>query len=571
MLGSKRARRVAISSTVGGPAAAVEGQSLRLRRVGPTAVVYIENVLVPGRRRPQRIASFMIEPLAAADEAPRSLRDRLGARKGMVAVAVAVAAVLATLHYFKLPAVYESSARLLVRRPVADALANPLRPDAPGGAELVMSLLTDAKSIEAAVRTKELTRLPSLRGQSEPAAMVKFSLAARPLDSAPEIVVATCRGAVAPDCRKILEAVLASRPEFVAEPGAATRQEIAALLTEVERSLRDVQRAEAKLREVAAAAPEGWVGPQSAEHRRQVVEAMEESLADAQRRRADAQARKEAIEAALTEGDRARAMELVRELSAQAAAEPPAAPPARDKDPAATALPGSLESLLAEESKLLVSYGENHPKVREIRARIDAVRRVGSAETIETRLMAEEKVLLETLGPDHPKVQAVRAQLEALRGGKTEVVDGLVRRRPALPAPQAGDPVAAAIEQLIVDVRAQSNRAEELQTRLVQERIEAEKFADYAFQLQQQTEAVSQHRRASDEAVDRLSKAVGQAYVRGTEIVVLAPPATAVMVEPKFSRILAGWLVVGLVAGVGLALWAESAGRIEPQKALASR
>ncbi|MBL9093640.1 MAG: hypothetical protein JNL96_20655 [Planctomycetaceae bacterium] len=321
---------------------------------------------------------------------------------GFIIVGVLIGTGFAYLRQIKEGTRYESIAVIGV------GLEQASMTETPADVAPVDDLLRDQLVLEKAITSAGLATTRTLRDAAEPIAELRRILETERVDRAGQVLKVTC-AAVRPDeAPQILAAVLKQARSFWGDE----QQGDAASPTELLKQAKDdllasATRLDQSITKRAADAPAGWIDHEAFLEKQKRLRELERRLEETQASLGQIRSRLMAAEAAEKSNDPEAVVALMS----------PASPPASRE--AALLRPSggpALIDLLAEEATLLESYGVNHPKVKAVRARIEALQVEAGGETQVSKLKAEEALLLETYGVEHPKVRAVRAKLAALSG-----------------------------------------------------------------------------------------------------------------------------------------------------------
>lgn len=288
-------------------------------------------------------------------------------RKWLIAFAMVVALALGYLHFLKQPAVYQSSAKMLI---VKQRGSVPI-----SGVTLQASydsthetLLRSPVIISKAVEKHDLGSLPSMRGSGNPVSRVIGGLGVSgTVSGTGDIIQFTFSSGSREDCPKVLEAVIDAYRDFLGETYENVNEETIELIGQakdvLDRQIGETQREYQKFREDAPLLYLGGEGQNVHESRLSQIEGMRSGLVVENWR---TQAKIEAIEAALKRGGDREALNLmighIREAAGAAGGG------------GGTSIDDQMWPMLMEEQLLLDDYGPDHPKVKSLRRRMELTR-----------------------------------------------------------------------------------------------------------------------------------------------------------------------------------------------------
>lgn len=225
-----------------------------------------------------------------------------------------------------------------------------------------------------AVRNHKLdSRCPSLAGQENPAASIAAGLtvskgSGRDNKDA-NVLALTYAGLNSEDCREILTAVIATYQEYLGETYQSVSQETVQLITQAKDDLHgQIRIQDKKYKEFRAKSPLMWQGQEGTNIYAVRLESIETSRARAVVQRVEALARREAIVNALNAGKSRQALVLMTRRLAKTSQEAGAL--ADEKHD----WQNQLLPLHIEEESLLSLYGPDHPRIREVRLKIERLK-----------------------------------------------------------------------------------------------------------------------------------------------------------------------------------------------------
>jgi succinoglycan biosynthesis transport protein ExoP len=287
-------------------------------------------------------------------------------RKPLVALGVLAGVAVAAIFASQKAPIYQSTAQVLVVKKHADA-ALPM----PGGGNPSVGYYDDYVSthlalirsqvvIDKAVKKRDLGSLPSLSGRGNPTPAIIAALAAArdtKESGATNIVNLSYRGPVAEDCRVILNAVVESYKDFLDETYRNVSDDTLGLINKardlLEKDLVEKEKKFAEFREKAVLAVPAKEGPVAAPTRLGEQEVKRLLI-----KKADIDERLKALAEAKTQEE---ARELVQALTT----------PAAEKAVAQDGFDHELTLLELEKRVLRQQYGEDHPRLLELREKIE--------------------------------------------------------------------------------------------------------------------------------------------------------------------------------------------------------
>jgi len=340
-------------------------------------------------------------------------------RKFLVVAFIGIGLALGHLHFTRQPPVYASFAKVMVLRP--QAVLPDQENDRPGKKTNTVDLLenhqyllTQPKILKGAVdpppasdnpseedkklaKEASLSKLASLAASSNPAATIAAGLRVARSDVSEDVLEISFIGPNAGDCKKILDAVLASYKRWLESTQAGNRKELATLLTsakaDLDRRLAENRREYDTFRDGASLIFRDNKGVNYYEDRLQKVE-NERHLKMLELQQMEAQ--RDAMKEALSRGASKEALLLMVNMlkaSGDEKTDPAASLQAR-MDP----FMKEITPLLVERDTLLETVGEGHPQIRKLDKRIESLR----------GLLREES------GSQGPKLDLLSIHLESL-------------------------------------------------------------------------------------------------------------------------------------------------------------
>jgi capsular exopolysaccharide synthesis family protein len=426
-------------------------------------------------------------------------------RKSLVLLAGVVGLVAASIYYAQRPPVYQSKAQVLVIKKRTDPL------QMANGEQRVtvvedyvatqLIVICSPMIVERAVDKGRLRDLPSMAGVGDPVPVIVASLTALrdPKENSSNIINLTYKGPVAEDCGKILQAIIDAYQGFLTDTTRLVGQDTLNLISEARKQLEKDFKEKSKeymaFREKVPvlAAPVAKDGTPVSQARLADLEARRLALLI---RASELEERRDTIEGARADG---MARELVQAMTAE---RPANAPP----DVEAQLLP-----LRLQEQALLEDFGEEHPKVVDVRKKIRMTRE-----------------LLTRGGPQAAAAAAdpVEAYLKAL-DAELEVVKVATRALAELTAKE---------EQATRVLRSYEDQDDQFRTDIAQTRL------------------------LMNETMNRLKALSIAPDGSGVfSVHTLSHPGMGVRTGTGLGLVLVAGLALGLLLGVGLAYLADSA------------
>jgi len=409
-------------------------------------------------------------------------------------------------------------------------------------------LLRSKFMAEEAVNKHGLSALTCFRDAADPVAALQAELEMRPLDPAALTVEMRFVASRPDDAERVLKALLAASRTILGEAVGKSGEEQSALIRKARDELLELaQEKEKALAAFRASLPKEWPGRTELAERRTRLAQLELERDELLRTLVPLRSRLAAADDASAAGDQATLSKLMR----------PAAPAAAAVAVAPTRTGAALIDLLAEEATLLKTYGERHPKVREIRARIDALQPEFGGETPLSKLRAQERILLESFGPDHPKVREVRAKIGELDGPATKSSSRPTSGDIDPPPSDAGrESSSDFIASLRSELAVRDREARELEKLIAERRQDIHRWGESESGEENLSRDVDRTRRLYETVLEQLKVSTKPPTSRSAGIVVLSQPKAGVPVHRNpLSALLIGG---GCGAFVGLLLkWAQ--------------
>lgn len=456
---------------------------------------------------------------------------------GVVFVVMLIGMALAYLQFAKQAAEYESTALIAMRMPEGGKDGAAAKPNAATPTSEVRwydELLRSPLMVEQSITENKLTSLACLRDAPEPVDALLSRFAVRPLDPAGLTVEIGFVATRPDDAQQVLKALIKTYGTILGDAsGSMPEATLASLRQARDDLLEQLNRKDKALAEFRASMPKDWPGRNVVAERRTRLDQLELRADDLAQTIMQLRNRLAAAKSAKADGDQVALTQLMR----------PETPPATTtNDPAVAQVKptgAQLFDLLAEEAELLEKFGERHPKVRSIRARIEALKPEAGGETPLSKLQAEERILLESYGPDHPKVRETRAKIAALMGP-----DAAAGEEPAIPAKKSPSPAAAAtvaaagqdaaskyIQALADELKAREEEAKLLAESLVERREALRKWSEWDLGDDNLSQDVERTRRLFDTVAKRLEDSAKPRATQEAGFVVLSAPQPGQLVR----------------------------------------
>ncbi|MCC6421763.1 MAG: polysaccharide biosynthesis tyrosine autokinase [Gemmataceae bacterium] len=385
-------------------------------------------------------------PDPAPSSPSRGLLQIAWERRWAVALGLLCGAAAGAAYYLLTPPVYTSSAQLLVVRKAPETVTG--GDGRSGAAEDYVSthqaILKSPLVIDRAIKLGGLVSLPSLAHARDATEAVLQRLtivrARDPAGASNNILTLTFRGAGPDECHRVLDALIRSYRQVVAETYGNVSEDTVTLIARARDDLhKELARKEAAYRAFRRTAPLIWKGKDGINPRQERLEKIEAERTVLVLRQAAVKGKLVALEKAIAANhSRDVLLGLAAEIAGKASAERAATVPS-------AAVRDQLFALLAQEAKLLERLGPNHPEVKSVREQIATARAFlarPSAVWGEPRDAAERpfdpvQLALQSLRQELEQIEASarllasvhdREQQEARRLGGDEVQDELFRK-----------------------------------------------------------------------------------------------------------------------------------------------
>jgi capsular exopolysaccharide synthesis family protein len=463
--------------------------------------------------------------LEAHDPAPpagsRNLLQVFWQRKSLLILGAVVGGVAGALVYTQYAPVYQSSAQVLVVKKRSDPL-----PVAGGDPRVAfmedyvathLILIRSPLIVERAVQKRDLRSLKSFARSGDPSGAILASLVVgreKDANAAPNnIINLSYRGPVAEDCGTVLSAVVDSYKDFLDETYRNVSDDTLELITRgrdvLQKELSEKEQAYGEFRKKS---PLLWKGKDGINVEQERVAGIEEQRSKLMIRQAELAERLKTVEKAIAD-KRPRGELLALAL-----------PPEPPEGKSATLTPEqtieqALVPLLLQEQQLLQDFGEDHPDVRSVRKRIALLRKI-----------------------------ARTGKLPGERGADGPDDDNL---------PPIVDPVDRYVNTLRRDLRESQATLESLTRLLDDEQKRARDLVTYETQDEAYRNEIERSQEMYKGIIKRLQEINLVRDAGGFDARPLSKPGPGFKVAPSLTYILLSGLVLGLVAGGGLAYLAE--------------
>jgi polysaccharide biosynthesis transport protein len=441
----------------------------------------------------------------------RGLVQIVWQRKALVVLAALVGLGVGTLLYAQRAPVYQSSAQVLVVQKSRSPLPvgnDPRRTYIEDHLSTHLILLKSPLIVEGAVKKRELGSLKSFEGGGDPAGAILGSLVVSRDQSSgtngpSNILNLSYRGPVAEDSGKVLSAIIESYQDFLDLSYRSVSDQTLQMITKARDLLqKDLDEAEARYRKFIEASPLVWKGKDGSTLQQDQVVGIEAKRAAERLRQTELRERVSALKKAIEEG---RGREMLAIL-----------PPARETKVSAAdrALEQQLLPLILQEQKLLEEHGKDHPEVRSVQRRIATTREfikksLGGADGAE--------------GPDEER----------------------------------NDPARRVLLLLEHELR-ESELVTQAMTRMVEElKQEARALGSTELEERQLRNAIVRLQQLHEGTIKRLAELNLIRDSGGFDARTIAPPGAGAKVAPVALQFLLAGLMLGLLAGVGLAYLAD--------------
>jgi len=437
-------------------------------------------------------------------------------RKWMLAVGGTLGLVLGLLYYARQPPVYQSSAQVLVVKkqpdlPIQGVDSRQLYYD-----DYLVThqmLIRSPVIIKRSVQKFQLESLKSFEGQGDPTDRIIATLStSRPMKDAERasILNLSFRGGNSEDCNTILNAVIDSYKDFLDETYRSVNNSAQEMIKQAQKILEvDLKKKQDAYLEFRRQNPLLWRGKEGAEPLLTLASELEKRRSILIVRRAEVEARLAALENAKKAGRRpVELIAIVYEMAGRSAAEGP--------QKGGASLQAELLQLQLQLKNLLERYDEGHPDIKSVRSRIELTRKL---------IASPSAVLRSDTAPKDQDQEEARLM---------ETVDLYGR----------------SLRYDLDDIQG----SEQVLTRLLdKEQGLARQLSDFEVTAEKHRTDIALTQKLYEAVLNRLQEVRITQDVGGFDAQVITPPSPGVRVEPKAPPIVLGGILLGLLAGVGLA------------------
>ena len=443
------------------------------------------------------------------DPAPGSMVGSLWRRKGLIALCIVIAIVIAAFYYAQRPPLYRSTAQVLVVKHGGDsAPATDSSAWEEALAPVHMAILRSPLVIGKSVQQGDLQSLPSLQDKADPIQQILQSLTVAAVGQRQPLASSTVlqldyTASDPQDARRVLEAIIASYQATLDETydsnSSDNLQQLTAKAEELLQTLNEKEDEYSRFRESAPLVlGEDQPDASAGEER---VAALEAQLAQLRTERSEVEARVEAVFRAARAADRQ-----------------------------------TLQSILAEATGSGPSPGSGK----------------GNPELLAEKLLpleTELRQLRHQFGSDHPKVQSVREQIDVAR----QLYGTPEQDAPAV----TQESVASYYRQLERRVQELKKAELSLEERLKSQQQSAKELTAYRSQDEQHRREIARIEQLYESLITQLQDANLDRDTGGYTTNVIAPPSNGQRVSFGLAQILFTALGGGLLAGIVLAAAVE--------------
>lgn len=432
----------------------------------------------------------------------------------LIALASLAGVALGLLYCWSRTPIYESSAQILITNtqgsPFPVRGINPTTRLYEDHVASYSLILRSPLIVHRAVADHELNSLKSLAKSADPSQRIIQGITVQCADgdaTLSDVLELRFKGTDPDDCASVLEAVIASYQDFLADTAQSVRNQTLDLVAEARDSLfAQLMQKEATYRKFLQEAPVFWSDDEGMKIHRARLAHIEETrsrtLLALTRTRAYVQAMERAL---MRDGNRTALTLMVERLAHRS----------RHDGYSSRALDDQLVPLLIEERVLLENHGPDHPKVKALQRRADATRRCFQSATLQPR-----------------------------------------------PAAGIGAPegfLAVYLESLREQMDADRERLRELDVLFARERMNAEAMADYETYGEMLRNDVARIRQLFDLVAKRMEE---MTFVRdrcGLQAQLISPPERGARIGPSYARMVAFGCIAGTLAGLALGHLVERA------------
>ena len=443
---------------------------------------------------------------------PRTLTQILWQRKALVFLGAVVGLVAGFLFYVQRTPVFQSSAQVLVIKKRSDALpilgGDPRLSYVEDYMATHLVLLRSPLVVERAVKKRDLQNLKSFENVGNPAGVILGSLTVgrdiketSGTSGTNNIINLSYRGPVAEECGKILTAIIESYQDFLDVTYRNVSEQTLELITKardvLKRDLADSQKEYQKFR---MHSPLVWRSKEGNSFHQERVAGIETKRSQLLIRQAELRDRVRALDKAIKEGKGREALAAAAQ-SSQAA-----------KDSAIEhTMEGQLLPLLLREQQLMEEYGEDYPELRTVRKRITLTREF---------------------------IKNSAAKWTAAMG-------------------EGGDPAQRYLNVLRQELQ-EANLSQQSLTQLLENmKSEARALSNYELEEERLRGDISRLQLLYEGTIKRLAEINLVRDAGGFDARTLSQPGIGSKVAPSALQTIAGGLLLGLLAGIGLAYLAD--------------
>ena len=335
--------------------------------------------------------------------------------KWLIVGAGLIGVALGYLHYTRQPPVYESVATLLVV-PEKKTTTLPIEMiessrSADESLSTQMILLRSPLVMEKAINHPDLQKIPSLVSSGNPAALIAGGLSvaqARASNGnlANEVLELRYRGSDSQDCGSTLLLVIDAYQQFLGETRQSISFETVELITKAKESLlKELEQKDKEYREFRQSAPPSWQGESGTTIRTDRLAQLESARTTLVIACSNLKAQITALEQAINHGTRREVLEvLAKQIGASAETQMPIG---TNGLVTTATMQEQLKTLTIEEQFLQEKYGARHPKLLELRRRLQVM----------AKLIEEEESPkgIQLAGGSDEQTDIVQLYLESLR------------------------------------------------------------------------------------------------------------------------------------------------------------
>jgi polysaccharide biosynthesis transport protein len=450
--------------------------------------------------------------------APRNVFQVVWQRKSLVALGAVIGLVLGSLLYAQRAPVYQSAAQILVVKKrsgevmqFAGGSGDPRVSYVEDYLATHLVLIKSPLIVERAVKKRDLQSLKSFDGMGDPTGAILGTLiVARDKESGTgpsNILNLSFRGPGAEDCAKVLSAVIESYQEFLDVTYRNVSDQTLDLITKARDLLnKDLADSQKKYEEFRRNSPMLWKAKDGTNIYLERVTAIEGQRSKLLIHEAEARERLRAVDRGLAEG--------------------------RPRD-------SLLAMLVAKEKK------ETPTAHRPLEDQLLALR-------------LQEEQLLEDYGPDHPLIQSVRHRLAVVRElVKTGLIQADGVPAAGTPAPEKSSAVVDSLDRYLQALRLDLQETEMVQQSLAHllegMKAEARALSNYADEEDRLRGDILRIQQLHDGTIKRLAEINLVRDAGGFQAQTLARPSPGAKIAPSALQTLVGGLMLGILAGVGLA------------------